>query len=293
MTEPTKPNEPKDEQVRKKMEQFYATSKAYMGQLYYHNEAYFQRYITLVKTNAPTNAAILDLGCGTGLSSRLLSNEGYNVVGADISPLFLKNTLHMENNPRLKYRICDALDLPFVDEAFDVVCSNELIEHLPDIETSLREMLRVVRIGGIIIIKSPNLCSPITPTVDLLRLLRGKSKTSIWGQTKRQAVYNMAKNSKIHLLKKFSIHTDYIDRVPDLDDHTGGDWDSVYYSHPLDLFRFFDAHGASVIQKCYAFGGNIKHDNGKMLPVLIHIYKHRCKKRDQMTGIKNQGGDRR
>lgn len=271
MTEPLKPNEPiapKDEHVRNRMEQFYRTSKAYMTHLHGHNEAYFRRYITLVKTHAPTDATILDLGCGTGLSSRLLSDEGYNVVGADISPLFLQDTHHIENNPRLKYRVCNALNLPFKDEAFDVVSSHQLIEHLPNVETALREMLRVVRIGGLIIIKSPNLCSPITPTIDLLRLVHGKSKPSIWSQTKQQAIYNMAKNSKIHLLKKFSIHTDYIYRVPDLDDTTGGDRDSVYYSHPLDLIRFFDAHGASVVQKCYAFGGILNTIMAKCFPLL-------------------------
>ena len=56
------------------------------------------------------------------------------------------------------------LELPFQNETFDVVCSNELIEHVPDVETALAEMIRVTRKGGRIIICGPNLCSPTHAT---------------------------------------------------------------------------------------------------------------------------------
>ena len=236
------------------MRQFYETSEAYKALLAEHDEAYLKTYVDLVNRYAPPNSRILDVGCGNGISAMLLSQLEHDVVGTDISPLFLEEAKRWEND-RLTYRVCDALELPFEAENFDLVSSKELIEHLPDVEIALLEMIRVTQKGGRIIIVGPNLCSPLMSFLDLLRRLAGKKGSPIWGETKRQALQNTLRNIALYFRKRFSAQPQFLYREPDITNRViGGDADSVYYANPIDLEKFFRHHGLWVIKRCVGFG---------------------------------------
>ena len=241
--------------LRQKMREFYETSEAYKQLLAAHDEAYLRHYVELVTRYAPPEAKILDLGCGNGISTRLLNQARFDVVGADISPLFLEEAQAWEN-PQLQYRVCDVLELPFEAETFDVICSNELIEHLPDVETALTEMIRVVRKGGRIVLSGPNLCSPITPFLDWVALMCGKAGRPVWGETKRQALQHLVRNCRLYVKKRFARKPpQFLYRTPDLQaDAIGGDADSAYYASPIDLAQFFRLHGVTLIKKSVGFG---------------------------------------
>lgn len=242
-------------QLRQRMREFYETSESYKELLDAHDEDYLRHYIELVKRYSPLEAKILDLGCGNGISSRELNQSGFDVVGTDISPLFLDGACKWENE-RLTYQVCDVVELPYADESFDVICSNELIEHLPDVETALSEMVRVVRSGGRVILSGPNLCSPITPILDWIRLAQGKSGRPVWGETKKQAFQQFIQNSRHYIKKRFmSKRPQFIYRDPDLQvDAIGGDADSAYYANPIDLSQFFRMNGFIVVKKAVGFG---------------------------------------
>ncbi len=265
--------------LRERMRQFYETSEAYKALLAAHDESYLRHYVGLVTRSLPggsdakrrknvvsggsraavspsgASCRILDLGCGNGISSRLLNQAGHDVVGTDISPLFLEEAWKWEN-ARLKYHVCDVLELPFESDSFDVICSNELIEHLPDVERCLSEMIRVARTGGRIVLSGPNLCSPLTPFLDWLGLICGKSGRPVWGETKRQALEQFAKNWRLSFKKRFSKRVpQFIYRNPDLQrDTIGGDSDSAYYASPVDLVHFFRLQGCAIVKKCVGFG---------------------------------------
>ena len=177
-------NSPK---IRQRMREFYETSETYKNLLAAHDEDYLRHYVELVTRYAPPRSKILDLGCGNGISARLLNQADFDVIGTDISPLFLEDARTWEN-PRLRYHVCDVMELPFENDSFNVICSNELVEHLPDVETALTEMIRVVHKGGRIVISGPNLCSPLIPLLDWLSLMAGKPGRPVWGETKRQAL---------------------------------------------------------------------------------------------------------
>lgn len=242
-------------QLRQRMREFYETSETYKGLLAAHDEAYLRHYVELVIRYAPSDAKILDLGCGNGISARLLSQAGFDVVGTDISPLFLEEARNWEN-PRLRYQVCDVLELPFDNDSFDVICSNELIEHLPDAETALKEMGRVVHKDGKVVLSGPNLCSPLTPFLDWIRLMCGKPGRPVWGETKRQAWQQFRRNCGLYIKKRFLTKTPhFIYRDPDLQaDAIGGDADSAYYANPIDLAQFFKLNGFSIIKKAVGFG---------------------------------------
>ena len=242
-------------QLRQRMREFYETSETYKELLAAHDETYLRHYVELVIRYAPSGSRILDLGCGNGISSRLLNQADFDVVGTDISALFLEETQEWEN-PKLRYKVCDVLELPFENNSFDMICSNELIEHLPDVETALTEMIRVVRKGGKVVLSGPNLCSPITPFLDWIRMMFGKPGRPVWGETKQQALQQLKRNCGLYINKRFLTKTPhFIYRNPDLQaDAIGGDADSAYYANPIDLAQFFKLNGFNIVKKAVGFG---------------------------------------
>ena len=94
----------------------------------------------------------LEIGAGTGYFSLNLLRSG--VVGeatcTDISPGMLA-TLDA-NAARLRLDVetvaCDAAELPFEDESFDLVLGHAVLHHLPDLERSFAEFARVLKPGG-------------------------------------------------------------------------------------------------------------------------------------------------
>jgi ubiquinone/menaquinone biosynthesis C-methylase UbiE len=232
---------------RENLRHFYKTSQDYKKLLDAHDRKYLKPYVDTVNKYAKPGSMILDLGCGNGLSSYMLSKSNHRVIGTDISTFFLSQASHLQNKT-LKYQVCDALDLPFVDESFDLVCSNELIEHLTDIPRAIAEMIRILKSNGILIIMGPNLCSPFWGLLDLLNMARGRNGRHTWSETRLQALKWWWHNLTLSIKKRLSSKADFIYRKPDLEKAVeGGDSDSSYYACPIDLERFLKIHNMKII----------------------------------------------
>lgn len=88
----------------------------------------------------PKDAKILDAGCGTGKLASFWLNEGYDVLGIDISD----GALAITNKKGVKAIKADIVKgLPFEDNSFDLVYSDGLLEHFVDPEPILAELFRV------------------------------------------------------------------------------------------------------------------------------------------------------
>ncbi|HJQ38972.1 MAG TPA: class I SAM-dependent methyltransferase [Thermoanaerobaculia bacterium] len=83
----------------------------------------------------PRGARVLDCGCGNGLSVDLLTERGFDAWGNDLSQLRKWQWREREHRDRLV--VASALTLPFADDAFDVVISSGVIEHIGVSETSV------------------------------------------------------------------------------------------------------------------------------------------------------------
>ena len=100
---------------------------------------------------------VLDYGVGSDFGTLLLSQHASRVVGVDVFPKTIAFCKKFHRKPNTKFiRIRDSYTTPFPDNHFDVVTSFQVIEHIKDVERYLRELHRVLKPGGTIIITTPN-----------------------------------------------------------------------------------------------------------------------------------------
>ena len=99
---------------------------------------------------------ILDIACGEGYGSALLAKSAQSVVGVDIAQEAIDHARELYRASNLKFVQGSATQLEFADASFDVVVSFETIEHLAEQEQMLKELSRVLRPDGILIMSSPN-----------------------------------------------------------------------------------------------------------------------------------------
>lgn len=106
----------------------------------------------------PPGTTVLDVGCGIGGSSRILAREyGFSVTGITISPQQVQRATEL-TPPDLdaKFLVDDAMAMSFPDASFDVVWSIEAGPHMPDKAVFAKELLRVVKPGGILVVADWN-----------------------------------------------------------------------------------------------------------------------------------------
>ncbi len=111
-----------------------------------------KRLIQLEKSKLPSRR-ILEVGCGTGHFLNYAHNRGWDTYGVDISPWVGK---HIKDELNLRIFIGELEDAKFQSNFFDVVHMSHVLEHLRNPSVTLRELSRVLKKEGILIIEVPN-----------------------------------------------------------------------------------------------------------------------------------------
>lgn len=107
------------------------------------------------------NKKICEVGCGSGTISSALAQKGGKVTLIDISPkaiAFAKN-FYQKKKIKATFKIMDGMKMSFGNNSFDLVWNGGVLEHFDEVKQIclLRELYRVVKPGGRLIIMVPNL----------------------------------------------------------------------------------------------------------------------------------------
>jgi ubiquinone/menaquinone biosynthesis C-methylase UbiE len=103
---------------------------------------------------------VLDVGCGTGIDLLLCDYYGGEPVGIDIDIKMIKKAGNIDPSVKPNLLVANAFTLPFRDDIFDIVFSFSVLDHIrpkQSREIAVREMARVTKPGGFVIITGPNL----------------------------------------------------------------------------------------------------------------------------------------
>ena len=121
--------------------------------------------VDFTRLTLKTGSRLLDIGCGSGrhtAAAIMLPVE--LVIGIDTciedlrsaeDRLDLHQKLDTISGDSWAFACADALQIPTKDEAFDIVICSEVLEHIHDHEGAVKEALRVLRPGGVLVVSVP------------------------------------------------------------------------------------------------------------------------------------------
>jgi ubiquinone/menaquinone biosynthesis C-methylase UbiE len=157
---------------------------------------------------------VLDVACGTGLVSFALAPQAREIVGIDISPGMLakaRQIRHRQGVRNVRFILGEAAHMPFKDGEFDVVVCRLAIHHFSQPEREIREMARVLKAGGRLVI-SDTISSEDEREARLhnaLERLRDPSHARMLSQTELRTLIERVE------LRMSDVHTQTRDRTYD------------------------------------------------------------------------------
>lgn len=143
-------------------------------------------------------SSLLDLGSGGGEMALIAGQKtkSARICGTDIREECLSM---MESKGIIAYQVDLNKHLPFDDESFDVALASQTIEHLYDTDLFVEEVSRILKVGGYLVMATPNLASwhaifslllgrqpPTVFVSDEFELGFGQPKIADWGPTHRR-----------------------------------------------------------------------------------------------------------
>lgn len=122
-------------------------------------QIYKRRTYSLMEIRA--NSVLLDVGCGTGedvIAMAHLVGPGGQVIGIDKNPAMIAEGWKRAEGRGLPvtFQVEDSHGLSFADDMFDAVRSDRAVQHMDDPPRAIREIVRVTRPGGVIVISEPD-----------------------------------------------------------------------------------------------------------------------------------------
>jgi ubiquinone/menaquinone biosynthesis C-methylase UbiE len=111
------------------------------------------RDAAIQKAELAENGIVADIGTGTGFVLEGLIGKAENLVGFDESPEMLEVARQrFADRPEVRFQQTDGHTIPAPDGSFDAVFANMYLHHAPDPAVSIREMARILKPGGKLII---------------------------------------------------------------------------------------------------------------------------------------------
>jgi len=115
------------------------------------DDGFFAKYADALKTGEK-GARVLDVGCGVGQVVARLQSAGYEAHGVDVSEPNVSRARQVTE----RCQVYDGKKLPYADQFFASAGALNVLEHVEEPEAFIKELVRVVKIGGRVVLSSPN-----------------------------------------------------------------------------------------------------------------------------------------
>ena len=154
---------------------------------------------------------LLDIGCGKGYITNQVKNRFPNAEISALDYSLAAIDFAFDNFKNIDFIVADAYNLPYSDHYFDVIVCNNIWEHVPDPLNMLKEIMKVLKKNGYLIISTPSRYR----LDNLLRIIRGKlsvfmSNTHITEYTVRQVIeqlqYRKFRTIQVYSRKNYEIN---------------------------------------------------------------------------------------
>ena len=115
----------------------------------------YELKILRAMTSMKNAQMVMEIGCGNGHGSRLIKKyfSPKNIIGIDLDERMIKIASKRNSDTSISYMIMDASQLDFPDEYFDAVFDFGIIHHIPNWKDALREIERVLKPNGELILE--------------------------------------------------------------------------------------------------------------------------------------------
>lgn len=121
-----------------------------------------RRIVKQLKDRVPTGGRILDFGCGTGDVAAQCCREGYKVDAVDRSTRMVERARAHLRIEGVDFNFCaNPLQLQFADGTFDGIVASSVLEYVVPLQAQLKELQRVCKDGGYLLITVPNMANPV------------------------------------------------------------------------------------------------------------------------------------
>jgi SAM-dependent methyltransferase len=139
-----------------------------------------------------SDSVTLEIGCGTGVFTQLVSKSGGEIIACELSELLLSRARERSFDSKVDFINEDAAQLGAEhEERYDVVWGSSVLHHL-ELKTFLGSMLRFLRPGGRFVFAEPNMLNPqiwLQGNIGFVRRMVGDSPCEMafnrWGITKQ------------------------------------------------------------------------------------------------------------
>ena len=123
---------------------------------------HFKAYLFASQLCSP-QSQLLDLGCGSGAGAVFLSQQGHSVTAVDVDSELIHLLPTVWPASKINWKWYDGQILPLANNSCDIVTSFQVIEHVPDASLFLKEIFRVLKPKGCLVLTTPNRTLRVAP----------------------------------------------------------------------------------------------------------------------------------
>jgi len=164
-------------------------------------ELHWEKRVRIAKKFVLPNNRVLDFGCGDGTVTKALADSVSEVIGIDISEECIKRANKINSHPKVDY-----LNVPIEDfdakERFDVVMMFEVIEHIFDPQTVIKQIYSILKKNGVLIISTPNFSNITRRMKKVVNPIVKKSGYQGWNEIASEHICEYSFKDMISIIKK-------------------------------------------------------------------------------------------